>query len=471
MGGARKTKGDQTIGFLDRTLGNISKAWREIAAGGRQGDKAAAIASDPRRLRQQMTDCLAGRGGAVSARARAAALGRDYLALTGDGRAAFLKVLAREFDVDHDVAQLAAAKLAAAKDADARRAAERAMRAALNPPRIELLRQFNALPQGLKFLVDMRADLLPMRRTDPALADLDRDLRALLSSWFDVGFLELRRITWNEPAALLEKLIAYEAVHEIRDWRDLKNRLDSDRRCFAFFHSDMADEPLIFVEVALVQGLADAIQPLLDETAPLLDPTVADTAIFYSISNAQKGLAGIRFGDFLIKRVVAELAREFPNLKTFATLSPIPGFAAWLKDRIAADAPPALTEEETRNLAALGGDRPDIAGLLALARTAEGRAQDACRAPLMRLCAEYLLREKQDGKRARDPVADFHLGNGARMERLNWDADRSQGAVGASAGMMINYLYKLSDIERNMEAYSGSGRVVASASLRSLAKE
>ncbi|MHA1114329.1 MAG: malonyl-CoA decarboxylase domain-containing protein, partial [Alphaproteobacteria bacterium] len=215
---------------------------------------------------------------------------------------------------------------------------------------------------------------------------------------------------------------------------------------------------------------AGDIHLLLDESAPLLDAATADTAIFYSISNAQKGLAGIRFGDFLIKRVVAELAREFPNLKTFATLSPIPGFAAWLKDRIDAADAPALSEAEGKALAGLGVEPPDIAGLVAFARTPEGLASETCRAPLLRLCAKYLLREKRDGNRARDPVADFHLGNGARMERLNWAADLSPGAVAASAGMMINYLYKLGDIERNVEAYSAGGRVAASTALRSLAK-
>ena len=174
-----------------------------------------------------------------------------------------------------------------------------------------------------------------MRRDDKLLAALEADLRGLLAAWFDIGFLELQRIDWHSPAALLEKLVGYEAVHEIRSWRDLKNRLDSDRRCYAFFHPRMPDEPLIFVEVALVQGLAGSVQRLLDEKAPLLDPREADTAIFYSISNCQQGLAGISFGNFLIKRVVEELSGEFRNLKTFATLSPIPGFRAWLDEKLA----------------------------------------------------------------------------------------------------------------------------------------
>ena len=193
-----------------------------------------------------------------------------------------------------------------------------------------LLRQFNALPEGVKFLVDRRAELLGIAGQDAALRGLADDLRDLLANWFDIGFLELRRITWESPAALLEKLIAYEAVHEIRGWTDLKNRLEADRRCFAFFHPRMPDEPLIFVEVALVSGIAGNIHALLDEEAPIGNPQTADAAIFYSISNCQKGLVGISFGDFLIKRVADALTAELPRLKTFATLSPLPGFRAWL---------------------------------------------------------------------------------------------------------------------------------------------
>ena len=203
---------------------------------------------------------------------------------------------------------------------------QRELRTALNAPRIKLLTQFNALPEGVKFLVDMRAELLRFGREDRGLVGLEADLKGLLAAWFDIGFLELKRITWDSPAALLEKLSVYEAVHQVRSWTDLKNRLDSDRRCFAFFHPRMPSEPLIFVEVAMVSGMAADVQALLDVKAPVIDPRSADTAIFYSISNAQRGLAGISFGGFLIKRVVDQLSAEFPKLKTFATLSPIPGF-------------------------------------------------------------------------------------------------------------------------------------------------
>jgi len=240
-------------------------------------------------------------------------------------------------------------------DPPSRAKAERALRQALQPPRLRLLTQFNTLPEGFHFLVDLRAELLAWRKNDLALAALERDLLSLLVSWFDVGFLELRRITWDSSASLLEKLIAYEAVHPINGWGDLKNRLSSDRRCFAFFHPRMANEPLIIVQVALVNGIADNVQTLLDETAPVIDTASADTAIFYSISNAHEGLSGISFGNFLIKRVVDELTNEFKNLKTFATLSPIPDFCKWMDSTLNnADAEAEwLTAAERKALAAV----------------------------------------------------------------------------------------------------------------------
>ena len=319
---------------VDRTLANLRNVWREIASSTRGvlsgAPRPDLPEDDAQKLRQQMQRCLDGSGGEVSARARAAELGRTYLALNAAGQERFLRVLATEFDVDRGAIDKCCAALAAADTPADRAAAERALRAALSPPRVRLLRQFNALPEGVKFLVDRRAELIALAGGDPALRGLADDLRDLLANWFDIGFLELRRITWDSPAALLEKLMAYEAVHEIRGWTDLKNRLEADRRCFAFFHPRMPDEPLIFVEVALVRGMAGNVAALLDETAPLGDPATADTAIFYSISNCQQGLVGISFGDFLIKRVVDALTAELPRLKVFATLSPIPGFRPWL---------------------------------------------------------------------------------------------------------------------------------------------
>jgi len=347
---------------FDRTLTNLRSAWREIAESARgvwsgSVPRPELSPDDEDRLRQQMLDCLDGRGGEVTARARAADLGRTYLALNADGRERFLRLLGREFDVDRDAVDRWCAALVEAAGAPERQAAERGLRAALDPPRITLLRQFTALPEGVKFLVDRRAELLDLAPRDPILRGLEDDLKRQLANWFDIGFLELERITWESPAALLEKLMAYEAVHEIRSWTDLKNRLEADRRCFAFFHPRMPDEPLIFVEVALVSGMSGNIHTLLDEAAPIDDPLRADTAIFYSISNCQRGLAGISFGDFLIKRVVDALATELPRLKVFATLSPMPGFRAWLERQLAAEGDLLLPAERSA-LEAQGGDLP-----------------------------------------------------------------------------------------------------------------
>ncbi|HZT50460.1 MAG TPA: malonyl-CoA decarboxylase [Stellaceae bacterium] len=469
-----------TTGFLDGVFDRISHLrtmWRDIAASARGvwsgAPKPELSGDDVDRLREQLRDCLDGRGGQVQARARAASLGRTYLALNAAGRSRFLHVLADEFDIDRAAVHSTWERLRRAKSDEEQRKLERELRAALEPPRIKLLTQFNALPEGVKFLVDMRAELMTLGRTDPALAALELDLKGLLASWFDIGFLEVKRITWESPAALLEKLTLYEAVHEIRSWQDLKNRLEADRRCFAYFHPRMPDEPLIFVEVALTQGMADNVQILLDETAPLGDPGAADSAIFYSISNCQRGLSGISFGDFLIKRVVDQLAAELTHLKTYATLSPMPGFRAWLDKRIAEPGNELLTQGERRILDALplpAAER-SLAKLLARRNWHEDEAVvQALKGPLTRLAARYVLNEKTPTGRAFDPVAHFHLSNGARVERLNWRGDVSPKGMQQSYGMMINYLYRLPEIEENHEAYTGEGRVAASAAITRLAK-
>lgn len=249
------------------------------------------------------------------------------------------------FDADPKAVERAIADWTKAPDGAGKAAAKVRLRRALESPRVRLLTQFTAI-DGMKLLVDLRADLLRAVETDPLLEALEADLKTLLTSWFDLGFLELRRIDWNSPAALLEKLISYEAVHRIESWDDLKNRLDSDRRCYAFFHPRMPQEPLIFVEIALMKGLADSVQALLDPKAEVMDPNHADTAIFYSINNCQRGLDGIAFGNFLIKRVVEVLGQEFRGLKQFATLSPVPGFCRWLAAREEAGDAALLTPEE-----------------------------------------------------------------------------------------------------------------------------
>jgi malonyl-CoA decarboxylase len=466
-------------GVLDRTLANLRSAWREIALSAR-----GALSGAPRpdlpeddlaRLRQQMLSCLDARTNEVSARARAAELGRTYLALNAAGRERFLRLLAEDFDIDHDAVAACCGTLAAAAEPAARYAAERALRGALTPSRVTLLRQFNALPEGVKFLVDRRAELIEMANGDAVMRDLADDLRDLLANWFDIGFLELRRITWEAPAALLEKLMAYEAVHEIRGWTDLKNRLEADRRCFAFFHPRMPDEPLIFVEVALVSGIAGNIHALLDEAAPIGNPQAADAAIFYSISNCQQGLVGISFGDFLIKRVVDALTAELPRLKSFATLSPVPALRAWLKAEAARDK--LLLANEARAIQVLSGDPDgdDADGLFLhlLDRPdwhRDPRTAGVLREPLLRLCARYLLHERASSGRAVDPVAHFHLSNGARVERINGLGDVSEKGLQQSAGLMVNYLYRLADIEANHRAYRDDGRVVAASAVRGLTR-
>ena len=456
------------IRLFDRALRRITGVWSGMAA---------SVTSDgDDSIATQMRACLDGPGGEISARNRAAKLAAEYLTLTEAGRTNFLKTLA---SFDSSVAEVTAAYdrlQAAAADPAERATATAALRRALEPPRMRLLTQFTTIPDGMKFLVDLRATLLSRVKGDPYLAALDSDLRALLANWFDVGFLELKRIDWNSPAVLLERLVGYEAVHEIRSWSDLKNRLDSDRRCYALFHPRMPNEPLIFVEVALVKGLAVSVQRLLDKKAPLLDGKDADTAIFYSISNCQKGLAGISFGNFLIKRAVVEVGAEYRHIKQFATLSPMPGFRKWL-DAMLKDHAPLLSSDETAALiAALPlGDRADPSNpILTAILHRRGWSRDPAivkvvEPVLVRLGARYLLMESR-GQRALDPVAHFHLSNGARVERISMLADTSEKGVKESATLMVNYVYDPAKLEEYHEDYAGSGKRNATTAVRRLAR-
>jgi malonyl-CoA decarboxylase len=454
--------------LFDRALRRLGRVWRDIAAG--------AGPADGESIADLMRDCLLSRGGEISARARAARLAESYLGLDAAGRLDFLRVLAA-FDCDADKVAEAYDAVLTAPDAAAGARARSGLRRALEPPRVRLLMQFTTIPDGMKFLVDLRATLLGGVGDDPLLAALEGDLKGLLRSWFDVGMLELARIDWSSPAALLERLVAYEAVHSIRSWSDLKNRLDSDRRCYALFHPRMPGEPLIFVEVALTQGLASSVQRLLDKRAPVLDPALADTAIFYSISNCQRGLAGISFGNFLIKRVVDLLSREF-TLRQFATLSPIPGFRRWLDAELAADTGTLLSEDESAALrtAAPANAPASETGAQALGAILDHRGWQrdaamlrAAELPLMRLCARYLLVATDRG-RALDPVAHFHLSNGARVEKLNMLGDLSGKGARESATIMVNYLYDPAQIEDCHEAYAGEGKRTASTAVRRLAR-
>jgi len=328
---------------------------------------------------------------------------------------------------------------------------------ASEPRRQELIRRLNRAPGGTGDLVAMRADLLDLMKDNKNLGALDRDVVHLLSSWFNRGFLVLRRIDWSTPANILEKIIRYEAVHEIRDWDDLRRRIDPvDRRCYAFFHPALVDEPLIFVEVALTEAIPGAIAPLLAEDRQPVAVERARVAVFYSISNTQRGLGGISFGSFLIKQVVEELRRELPKLEDFVTLSPVPGFMSWLKT--AGDLP--ISDEERPLLGHL--DEPDWW------KNAELEGQ--LRSVIEPLAAHYFLKARTSKGRLIDSVARFHLGNGARLERINWLGDTSAKGQRESAGIMVNYLYRLEDIEKNHEAYANDGTVVASNAVKKLLK-
>jgi malonyl-CoA decarboxylase len=397
------------------------------------------------RAKQLATALLSERGEASGAQV-ARELHHVLRALDADDRHSFQRYLATEFQPDKTVLQTAAERYLV--DTTAETAA--ALAEAADPPRQELLRRMNMAPGGTGALIAMRSEITAHLHDEPELKLLDADLKHLFASWFNRGFLELRQIDWQSPAAVLEKLIAYEAVHEIKGWDDLRRRLAPDRRCFAFFHPALPGEPLIFVEVALVQGLATAMPPLLaretDDEAARAQAARADTAIFYSISNCQDGLRGVSFGNFLIKQVVEELQAEFPQLERFSTLSPVPGFRRWLMQRHAEASDPdsALLPEFERD-----GWWHDLA------------QSEKLRPALMRLCALYLTRQPSPGSRV-DPVARFHLGNGARLERINWLGNAARRAIQESFGIMVNYLYDRDSIEGNHEAFVRDGSIVRS---------
>ena len=455
---------------VDLTLQRLRNAFVETARGAREVVgvplRPDLPDDDIPRLKNRVDACLEGKGGETARRGRAAELGQAYLSLSAAGRRKFLLTLAHDYGLSREQAMETVDRWRASKEP------ARALRRSLEPPAVRLLREFLGVPQGVKFVVDLRAELLTLGRHDAAARALSEDLRPLLGAWFDVGFLDLVRIDWKAPAALLEKLVAYEAVHAIRSWRDLKNRLDSDRRCFAFFHPRMPEEPLIFVEVALVGGMAGNVQRLLDARAETSDPKHANTAIFYSISNCQQGLAGISFGNFLIKRVAEQLARDLPNIKDFATLSPIPGLRQHIDSRLKNEGDEALTSAEIASLVPVTDKARGAAAVrLLLDRPSwwEVPAVDKALRPILtRLAARYLTATDERG-RAQDRVAHFHLGNGAVVERLNWLADTSGNGFKQAYAMMVNYRYKLGDVDANHEAYS-NGRIVASREVRALAK-
>jgi malonyl-CoA decarboxylase len=330
------------------------------------------------------------------------------------------------------------------------------------PRRQELFRRLNQAPDGTLRLVRLREDLLDRLPGNPKLVEVDVDFHHLFLSWFNRGFLMLKRITWSTPASILEKIIKYEAVHEIGSWEELRRRIEpEDRRCYAFFHPALAEEPLIFVEVALTDGIPDAIEPIIAPERPTLSVDTAKLATFYSISNCQRGLTGVSFGSFLIKQVVERLHQELPHLGSFITLSPVPGFRSWL-DHLSKGATggPILTK----------ADQATINELSTANRIDDDAKSVTIKKILFPLIAWYLLHAKDGHNKPLDPVARFHLGNGARLERINWLADRSDKCIGQSAGIMVNYLYDLGDIEKNHEAFANQDRVIAANVITRLVK-
>lgn len=383
--------------------------------------------------------------------------------LTDEQRLGFFEHLAQDFGPDVQQV-LAAAQAYAQTPTDPQRLLQ--LTQAAEPPRQELFRRLNRAPGGTRAIVRLRRALLERLPKQRALASVENDLLHLLSSWFNPGFLQMKRVDWNSPAQLLEQIIRHEAVHEIDGWDDLRRRLQPDRRCFAFFHPQLPDEPLIFVEVALVPEMAAAVAPLIDKKSAPLEPSQFKVAVFYSISNCQPGLRGVSLGNFLIKRVADELKRELPQLKTFCTLSPIPGLMAWLqksRDTFAALPAPAAAAaaQALAALRAAAGD--DLHGITTTAGL--DALNDDGQAALMTLAAHYLVHASPLPQG--DPVARFHLDNGARLERLNPRANLSAKGLKQSAGLMVNYLYDLARIETCHDRFV-HGRVVHSRAVGSL---
>ncbi|HEV3010360.1 MAG TPA: malonyl-CoA decarboxylase [Burkholderiales bacterium] len=389
---------------------------------------------------------------AVSGEYASTALAREaleaYNGLDERARSQFFDVLARDYSPSPE----AVGQSASAYQADPSPDNLARLQESVESLRRDLFRRLNMAPGGTAGLVEMRSGLLKQLKANPAWRVIDADLLHLLREWFNRGFLRLERIDWRTSALVLEKLSEYEAVHAIQGWQDLRRRLEADRRCFAFFHPQLPDEPIIFIEVALTRSMSAHIQPLLDVGSPVT-PANVDCAMFYSITNCQEGLRGISFGNLLIKQVAEELKREFPHLRRFATLSPIPGFRRWLDQK--------------------RSERPKELALLAKLEQPDwhlGEVSDALQRTLLRLCANYLLHAKQ-GDEPLDPVARFHLGNGAALERLNWMGDISESGMARSAGLMVNYVYWLNELERNHERYFREHLIAASPQVEKLARE
>jgi malonyl-CoA decarboxylase len=396
--------------------------------------------------------------GEASQTALAQEIINTYRSMSAAQRRAFFEMLCREFSPESEAIHTAAADYQKTPNAETLAA----LFEAVEPPRQELIRRINTAPQGTRTLVALREDLLAESSNGAKFAPLDADLKHLFKSWFNRGFLRLERISWQTSALLLEKLIRYESVHEINGWPDLHRRLESDRRCFAFFHPALLDEPIIFVEVALSTGLAGNLEPLLDVHAPVLQPQEADTAIFYSINNCLKGLRGVPFGSFLIKQVVTELAAEFPNIKNYGTLSPLPRFSQALRDNENEDGftrerLSGLLADYARELTTAAKRRDPVEAFFHLLERPLAH-REILSAPLERIALAYLTRAHQNGK-LYDPVATFHLSNGARLERIYAFGNLKPYGLEASFGVTANYRYLPAELEENHERFIRKGQI------------
>jgi len=438
------------VSFFTDMLQSITDRGRQLLFSGSRATQVAAKVD-----LQTLCEMLLSSRGEASGMALAAEILDRWGALESDGAQTFLHMLHEKFGADTTILDQAIENYRTDKGS----AAIIALHQAAEPRRQELLRRLNHAPNGTAKLVRMRQQLLASQDQSDGYHALDADFTHLFSSWFNRGFLTLRPIDWSTPAYILEKIIQYEAVHEIAGWEELRRRLaPADRRCFAFFHPRLADEPLVFVEVALTRSVPSAIGDVLDEGRQQITADEATTAVFYSISNCQDGLRGISFGNFLIKQVVDDLRRDLPGLKNFVTLSPVPGFARWLAKVRASATHQFLPEAVRETLTFL--DNPNWPD--------NQHAASEVERVLLPLAARYFLIERTPEGRPLDPVARFHLGNGARLERLNFLGDRSAKALQQAQGMMVNYLYKLDDIVANHEALAQRGEVIASPAVRNL---
>lgn len=425
------TRSELSTSGFSGLLASVINAGRDILSRRRQ-----ATAQAP--SEDLLTKCrqLLHHRGEASGLALACEVMADYQALDLPNKIIFFEALARDFGSDSDAILAAADRYKA--DPSSQNLAD--LSRVTEASRVKLFRRMNMAPNATPLLVKMRGTLLSLLSEHSDLKPVDTDLKHQFVSWFNRGFLELRVIDWNSPAAVLEKIIEYESVHAIQGWDDLRSRLRDNRMCFAFFHPAMPDDPLVFVEVALTAGVPSAIAPLIDKTAEPTDERAVDTVVFYSISNCHPGLAGVSFGNFLIKQVVEEVGKRYPKTKRYVTLSPVPGFCRWLTAQKA---------------------HADLDELRALAKDQGRDTTDPLWESLVRLCAQYLS-STRDNNLAIDPVARFHLGNGASLHAIHWAADVSEKGLNQSIGIMVNYLYDLSSIEENHDAYFDQGEIAMS---------